>query len=755
MKKLFAVTLLFVFVNCTFLSAQYSFNRIQDVQVADTNGLALKYPWAGGLNNPQFSAADLNNDGIKDLVIFNRANIINCDRVLTFINNGTAGQIDYEYAPEYQSNFPTMEIDSPKLEYWMLMTDYNCDGVEDIFACTPGYIQLYVGSYDANNKIRFQYKTFLQFNSFSGMLNIFVSSVDIPAIVDVNGDGDVDVLSFNIFGYVLEYYESQSMELTGTCGDTVLFELVDDCWGNIYESGLSVCSDIKDTCGSLVIPNALPNNGGQRHSGSTVCAFDIEKDGDMDLLLGDISFTNMNLFINVGTADSSHMTIPDCNFPTYNISMEMNIFPAAFYMDVNNDGKNDLISSPNSPKKSENYNCTWLYENVSSTDFDSFQLVNQAFLVDNMIDVGEGAYPVFVDFNQDSLTDFVLGNYGYYVNGITTRGGIALFQNVGTLQNPSFKLITRDAYSLSTLGLSSMAPAFADMDNDGDLDMIVGEEDGEVNYFTNTAGAGNTFNFTLTESSYKVMDVGQYSTPYIFDVDGDSLNDLVIGNRSGNLNYFRNIGTATVPDFDRNATNSFFGKVNVRSGGNITGFSAPVFSTLDSTNNMYLLVGSESSGIKVYEFNRDSIDAGTFTKVFDQYSDIDEGERISPTLADLNNDGKLEMLVGNYCGGVAFFSQSDSIIIPSTVANFVDDCSFVLYPNPASSELFVRLKGSFKNQCKLEVFSLLGSNVFTQEVSNATAGATFKIETHNWERGVYFLRVSSGNYLRTEKVLVK
>ena len=51
------------------------------------NNQLLKFPFTGGLNAPQFSAADLNNDGANDLVIFDRAGNV----VLTFINNLTGG----------------------------------------------------------------------------------------------------------------------------------------------------------------------------------------------------------------------------------------------------------------------------------------------------------------------------------------------------------------------------------------------------------------------------------------------------------------------------------------------------------------------------------------------------------------------------------------------------------------------------------------------------------------------------------------
>ncbi|HAE34834.1 MAG TPA: hypothetical protein DCG22_03510, partial [Bacteroidetes bacterium] len=61
----------------------------------------LLYPFAGGLNNPQFWNIQLDNDGLTDLLVFDR----NGGKVLTFRNTGT----NWVYAPEYEYEFPAME----------------------------------------------------------------------------------------------------------------------------------------------------------------------------------------------------------------------------------------------------------------------------------------------------------------------------------------------------------------------------------------------------------------------------------------------------------------------------------------------------------------------------------------------------------------------------------------------------------------------------------------------------------------------
>ena len=66
------------------------------------NGKDLRFPFAGGLNNPQFNAVDLNNDQVMDLYVFDRTGNVQ----LAFINEGTPGESSYRYAPEYVQYFP-------------------------------------------------------------------------------------------------------------------------------------------------------------------------------------------------------------------------------------------------------------------------------------------------------------------------------------------------------------------------------------------------------------------------------------------------------------------------------------------------------------------------------------------------------------------------------------------------------------------------------------------------------------------------
>ena len=142
-SKYFSAICLLLLVSFT-VEAQLTLVRYDNIPVT-VSGNTLDNPWAGGFNAPQFSQIDLDGDGVKDLFVFERDyNGV----VKTFINNGTSGVVDYEYAPQYRAAFP-------KMRNWALLADYNCDGKEDIFTYAPAGIAVYRNDYDPVNGLQF------------------------------------------------------------------------------------------------------------------------------------------------------------------------------------------------------------------------------------------------------------------------------------------------------------------------------------------------------------------------------------------------------------------------------------------------------------------------------------------------------------------------------------------------------------------------------------------------------------------------
>jgi len=166
---------------------QQSASRGGKVNVVDESKNQYANPWAGGMNSCQFGEIDLNLDGIKDLFVFDR----NGDRILTFINGGTAGTIDYTYAPEYRDKFP-------ELSQWVKLVDYNMDGKEDIFAYSPGFAGIQVYKNVSTTTLEFELEVYPYITSYQGGgdVNILTTYADYPGITDIDNDGDIDIIPF-------------------------------------------------------------------------------------------------------------------------------------------------------------------------------------------------------------------------------------------------------------------------------------------------------------------------------------------------------------------------------------------------------------------------------------------------------------------------------------------------------------------------------------------------------------------------------
>jgi hypothetical protein len=534
-----------------------------------------------------------------------------------------------------------------------------------------------------------------------------------------------------------------AMELTGNC-DTVAFEFSESCWGLFYEglnSYILNCPNCQ--CPQITNPNTA--NSKQKHAGSTLLAIDIDNDNDKDLVLGDVSYNNLNLLINGGDNQNALMISVDSIFPQNNsntIAADMHVYPATYYLDVTNDGVKDLIVTTNSQNNSENFESSWLYENAGQTNNPDFNFVQTNFLQSDMIDLGKSAFPTFYDYNNDSLLDLVVGNYGYHFAYNDPISSLALFENTGTKDIPKYDLIDRDWQGISTVNLNTnlnipvlnISPTFGDLDGDGDKDMLLGDADGELHYFTNQAG-----NFNITVPNYFSIDVGYFSQPQLVDVDRDGLLDIIIGEQDGSLNYCPNSGTVTSAAFDTIIKN--WGGIDVDTNYISTGYSSPKL--IDSNGVYQLFVGSYTGTI--YQFtNIDGNISGQFSPVYSTAANLWDGGKCAFALADINNDNQPEMILGNLSGGIAYFS-SDTLLNDTSTTNTLNNkqTNFSIYPNPANGQ--VTIESSEIGIVK--IINLLGKTIYKARKSSYLT----EINTSQFAKGIYILQLNG----MTSKVLIQ
>lgn len=587
-----------------------------------------------------------------------------------------------------------------------------------------------------------------------GLINLYVSSVDIPALSDVDNDGDMDVVTFASTATFMEYHQNLSMEIYGV-PDSLVFELKNPCWGNAAENYLSNDYALHVACPYTNVSNpGLAESTGDRspdrHSGSCQLCIDLDGDGDKEFIVGDVSYPNITMLTNGGTPRLANFIARDTAFPSNNsstLAVDLTLFPCAYYLDVNNDGLKDLIVTPNAPNASENFNSQMYYQNTGTNTQPVFQYQQSNFLQDNMIEVGEGAYPVFFDYDNDGLKDLFVGNYGYYAPA-TFQHKIAQFKNTGTSTVPKFELITRDydgfdgthvPLSSASYNISNMIPTFGDMDHDGDADMIIGAADGRLHYFQNIAPAGGIADFVLTQANFKnsfgrIIDVGDFAAPQIVDVDNDGYNDLVIGGRSGALTYYHNTGVVagSLPRMD--SVTNYFGKLRVNQPAYYTGYSYPfLFKDGGVTK---LLCGTQLGYLRMYT-NIDGNLNGTFTLTDSTYLGLREGERTAPCGADLNNDGLMDLVIGNYEGGLSYFKGVNSLTTSNEISASVH-WNMEAFPNPSHNILNIVITNDNRSTYQAEIFNMLGQTVFTEHFNSNS----FTMNTENMKQGIYLCKVS-------------
>lgn len=713
MHKLFLLMILFTTtaISTTVVAQQYIYNY--NIPVFE-HGRALKFPLAGGLNNPQFSNIDINQDGKQDIFIFDRAG----GKVLVLINDGAVGDINYFYWQQYEQRFPQMQD-------WAILVDYNCDGFEDIITGYDTGIRTFLATEDADGINFIEDVEKLKFTEAGFFFDLPVGTIDIPGFADINMDGDIDVLTFYIVGGVVDYYENRQIENGLPCGTWAL-EHVNSCWGNFYESGITKAVDLDTECKGIT---GATTDG--LHAGSTFMIFDEDADNDMDIVLGDLAFGNLNKLTNGGDNTFAHITEQDTAFPAYDNPYEEPIFPAAFLVDVNNDGHKDMLVSPNNVNQAENFKNVSYYKNTSADDTYVFDYQNDSLFVSDMIDVGDGSYPTYFDYNYDGLLDLIIGNYGYLESG-DYAGKVALYENIGTNINPQFSLITRDLAGISAFDFNGLITTFGDLDGDGDEDLLLGEEDGFVHFFKNIGPPEGPASFILFGPNYQGIDPGQNSAPQLIDITNDGLLDLLIGEKNGNINYYHNTGTAAAPIFT--LENEFWGNVDVRTLGALTGHAVP-FLYKNTTGQFTLYVGCE--GGTIYNYSPTADFSGAFTKNTSTFNNIDEGNYSSINIADINSDNLPDIVTGNQRGGITIYRDEAATAINNSIKT--DDV--IAYPNPTADKLIVLTKNN-TNIYGYAVYSIEGSLKYS---TTCTAATQQIISMQDFTDGIYIVQMLDKN----------
>ena len=267
---------------------------------------------------------------------------------------------------------------------------------------------------------------------------------------------------------------------------------------------------------------------------TTMTSGDLDGDGDLDLVTGspDGAF---HYFENTGTASAPTFTKRNgADNPLDGIDLHGESIPEL--ADLDGDGDLDLIAGD-----SVTDNLVF-FENTGTASAPAFtQRTGSSNPVD---DTASGAFisPGLADLDGDGDLDLITGN---------GEGELAYFENTGSVASPDFTQRTGMASPVDGISTDAFSdPELADLDGDGDFDFILWGWYGHVTYFENT---GSTSAPVFTQRTGDDMPLGliatHYAPPILADLDGDGDLDILALHESVELRYLENDGTAAEPDF--------------------------------------------------------------------------------------------------------------------------------------------------------------------------------------------------------------
>ena len=551
-----------------------------EIRAAD--GTPYAFPTLGGLDVPRPQLVDVDGDGDLDLFVQEYAG-----EILFFENTGAPETPAFTFREE---RFQELDVGE-----WFRFADLDGDGDPDLLAEQRySYVKAYLNR-PSGGRARFVPITDTLRTADGDPL--FADRQNILNVTDIDCDGRLDLFLGRIDGTVSRY-ESTGLDARSLPRFRLVtdrFEGIEIIgqFGQSMEAGPRTVparpgADVPapNIPGGGNGPNeslpGAPSPGGSMHGANTLAFADVDGDGDQDLLWGDFFEPSLLLIENRGTCRRPNLRSVPQPFPA-ETPVSTTGYNAPALGDLDADGDPDLLvgvlGGAFNASRSAIDNLLY-YEHTG----DGYQLRTERFL--SMLDVGAESVLALGDLDGDGDPDLLVANKLDPDSTETSR--VVRFENVGRPGAPAFQLADTLALPVGY----HYAPALGDLDSDGDLDLVLGTWKNRLLLYHNDPAAGDgAERFVLATDALAQIDRGSNTVPALADLDGDGDLDLVVGESSGELNLFQNEGTPQTPRFV--AVEDGFG------GFDAGRRSAPTFTDLDGDGDPDLVVGSEADGFQV------------------------------------------------------------------------------------------------------------------------------------------------------------
>lgn len=366
--------------------------------------------------------------------------------------------------------------------------------------------------------------------------------------------------------------------------------------------------------------------------------------------------------------------------------------------------------------------------------------VTNAFGLDSTL---EFAMPEFTDLDNDGDLDLLVGEY---------YGSLKYFENTGSASEAEF-----DAPITNPFGIAApyylAFPSFADLDNDGDFDLMIGEYYGTLQYYENTGSATSPAFAVPVSNPFELIAPHNFAAIEFVDLDNDGDFDLFLGDydivqngyydyQAPLFQYYENTGTASSPEFASPLENPFgLEEPNA--------IPFPSFADLDNDGDQDMIVGNTSYGyyysegnLQYYE-NTGTAESPEFAAPVNLPFGLASTYYIAiPDFADLDNDGDFDLLVGEYYGAMKYFENTGAVGIEDVIGS----AQLSIYPNPVIDLLNIQSDIEIE---RVQVVDIVGKTIM--DFTNPPSQISFS----ELNSGMYVINISLANGEQLIKKVLK
>jgi hypothetical protein len=649
----------------------------------------------------------------------------------------------YQYAPEFETLFPD------EITNWLLLRDYNCDGKKDIFTGDIFGMKVYTNTTQSGESL--SWKPFLFYvgpgiPKSEALLTLgFSGKVNLQLQYDdlpsiVDADGDGDLDIFN-----MRYQGKGTMEFHQNFSK----ERYGSCDSLDFQRMTQTWGNFTECeCGEFAFNNAdcPPSGGRTKHAGGkSLLLMDSDGDADLDVLFSEASCTVLYLLKNEGN-NSNPVINSASSFPSTK-PVNFVVFPAAFYEDVDFDGTKDLIATPNIFSRvyfdSELNNSNWLYKNSGSTSSPAFTLVQKNFLQDRMIDIGDNAIPAFADYDGDGDYDMFISQYASQ-NTIAT---ISLYQNSGSATTPEFTLIDEDYLRFSEAFFVNLKIQFADINSDSKTDLVFTATSlgsGRTNLYYLANKSNTTFDFSNQTVEAADFSINTAENILVADINLDGLTDLLVGKTNGALQYWKNNGPAGSLNY------SLENGAYLNQGSSVLRQNlSPSIADLNGDGKSDLMLGDQYGKITIVSDFRQASDLSNaeteiiFNPITSLYQTQNLGGRIWPTTINLFNSNRPVIVAGTILGGIRLLRNDEGVELPEKPV-------IEIYPNPISKEDVLTIIPD--RAVQMQVYSAVGQKL--SEPIRIDGNEIFSLKVSQLSAGMYILRFSVNDTFVAKRIII-